>query len=394
MQTSPVLNQANPLSNPAPTHKSSAPDGSVTPFDQMLSRQIAGRDDAAETSQKSQTAQADGASSAKPIDGNAKAKDAKPARDGKSDDDKKSGDKDDTTQAAAQTPADMLALVANLKQAGADAKNATAGDADSALSLDAKAAGPAAGRLAGADRKGGKKTDAADVAADALNGKDSAGKAGPATAKAAGAHGTSDAVKAATDLAAKDRQEIEGAASAKADFTSDLKASMANTPIAPPSLQALQHAAAPVQAATEKLAPSVGSPGWDQALGQKVVWMVAGGQQSASLTLNPPDLGPLQVVLNVDNSTAHATFTAAQPEVRQALEAALPKLRDMLGNAGIQLGQATVNSGAQNQQQAPDRQFSQGARHAERIDSRGDASLRVGRVQAAVSGQGLVDTFV
>jgi flagellar hook-length control protein FliK len=124
--------------------------------------------------------------------------------------------------------------------------------------------------------------------------------------------------------------------------------------------------------------------------------MVAGEQQSASLTLNPPDLGPLQVVLNVTNSHADATFVAAQPEVRQALEAAMPRLRDMLSDAGIQLGQATVSSGSSGQQSGFDQQqSSSGARRMNVTTTQIDAPMQTtGRVQSSVSGQGLVDTFV
>lgn len=111
----------------------------------------------------------------------------------------------------------------------------------------------------------------------------------------------------------------------------------------------LAHAAAAAGAA-ERIAPQVGTNAWNHALSQKVVWMIGNEQQSASLTLNPPDLGPLQVVLSVSSTQANAQFYASQPEVRQALEAALPKLREMLGEAGIQLGQANVNTGTPQQQ--------------------------------------------
>src|SRR5690606_20583662 len=103
-------------------------------------------------------------------------------------------------------------------------------------------------------------------------------------------------------------------------------------------------------AAPHVIAPRVGAQGWDQAIAQRVTWMVSGAEQSASLTLNPPELGPLQVVVNVSNSQANATFISAHAEVRQALEAALPKLREMLGEAGIQLDQASVNQGNPQQQ--------------------------------------------
>lgn len=151
--------------------------------------------------------------------------------------------------------------------------------------------------------------------------------------------------------------------------------------------------------AVQRLTPAVGSQGWDQAVGQKLQWMVSGGLQSASLTLNPPDLGPLQVVLHVNNQQADATFITAQPEVKHALEAAMPKLREMMDQAGIQLGQATVNTGTPNQQQGAGNssQHARAGSGANGFGSNGDAAddIQVAAVPGPVvsSGQGLVDTF-
>lgn len=147
---------------------------------------------------------------------------------------------------------------------------------------------------------------------------------------------------------------------------------------------------------TERLTPPVGSPGWDQAVGQKVVWMASGGLQSASLTLNPPDLGPLQVVLHVHNDQADATFITAQPEVKQALEAAMPKLREMLDASGIQLSQATVNTGLPNQQQGNNRQeFASGRSGAGFGGNSDEGELNVATipVRTTTGGRGMVDTF-
>jgi len=148
---------------------------------------------------------------------------------------------------------------------------------------------------------------------------------------------------------------------------------------------------------TERLTPAVGSPGWDQAVGQKVVWMASGGLQSASLTLNPPDLGPLQVVLHVHNDQADATFITAQPEVKQALEAAMPKLREMLDASGIQLSQATVNTGLPNQQQGNNRQeFASGRGGASGFggnSDEGELNVATIPVRPATGGLGIVDTF-
>ncbi|MHB0989941.1 MAG: flagellar hook-length control protein FliK [Burkholderiales bacterium] len=144
--------------------------------------------------------------------------------------------------------------------------------------------------------------------------------------------------------------------------------------------------------ATSGLAPSVGTAAWNQALGEKVVWMSgASGEQTASLSLNPPDLGPLQIVLNVNNNQANATFIAAQPEVRLAIEAALPKLHEMMNNAGIQLGQTNVRSDTSSQQ---DRQpQTQSFRPLSGVRSV-TADKSIGISGKIITGKGLVNTFV
>ncbi len=138
------------------------------------------------------------------------------------------------------------------------------------------------------------------------------------------------------------------------------------------------------------LTPQIDNSAWSQALGQRVVWMAAGAEQSATLTLNPPDLGPLQVVLNVSNGQADASFFATQPEVRQALEAALPKLREMLGDAGISLGQANVSSGSPNPQ-SHSGQRDNGARRTVESGASGTTAVTARRITSA--GNGMVDTF-
>jgi flagellar hook-length control protein FliK len=126
--------------------------------------------------------------------------------------------------------------------------------------------------------------------------------------------------------------------------------------------------------------------------------MVAGKEQSASLTLNPPDLGPMQVVLNVTNDQATVTFTAAQPEVRQALENAMPKLREMMNENGIALGNATVNAGMPDQRQAQNgEQQSRGQAGHTRFGGKDgdDAQVTTSATarQVRTTGAGLVDTF-
>lgn len=144
-----------------------------------------------------------------------------------------------------------------------------------------------------------------------------------------------------------------------------------------------------------RLAPHVGHPGWSQALGQHVVMMAGNAQHTATLTLNPPDLGPMQVVLQVQNSQADATFVTAQPEVKQALEAALPRLREMMEQAGIELGQATVNTGSPQQQAGQEQSGRNQGTHVATLDAdSNDVSTMLAMPPSAgTMGRGMVDIF-
>ena len=167
-----------------------------------------------------------------------------------------------------------------------------------------------------------------------------------------------------------------------------------SAPASAPLQQAALSLARSAEVGADKIAARVGTPAWDNQVGQKVVWMIAGKEQSATLTLNPPDMGPMQVVLSVNNDQASVTFSAAQPEVRQALEDAMPKLREMLGESGLSLGNASVNDGAREQAQA---RADSGGR-GPRTGGSGTAEPEVQTVTTTLprrssGGQGLVDTF-
>jgi flagellar hook-length control protein FliK len=158
---------------------------------------------------------------------------------------------------------------------------------------------------------------------------------------------------------------------------------------------ALQTAQATGSTPTDRLSARVGTPAWDNQVGQKVIWMVGGEDQSATLELNPPDLGPVQVVLNVSNDLASVTFSSQQLEVRQALENALPRLREMMSESGIALGNATVNAGAEGRQ-GQDGQGAGGSGRGRGGNGGGDSDVAevVPRQRTRViGGAGAVDTF-
>ncbi|MFZ5482795.1 MAG: flagellar hook-length control protein FliK [Pseudomonadota bacterium] len=131
------------------------------------------------------------------------------------------------------------------------------------------------------------------------------------------------------------------------------------------------------------------SPGWSQALGDKLVWMAGRQTQSAELILNPPSLGAVEVRLNVSGGEASAQFFSANPAVREALESALPRLRELMGGVGIALGQASVNDQSQSQRDRAAQSASSGHPLEGGASGRLDLEARPGDVRRL----GLLDYF-
>jgi flagellar hook-length control protein FliK len=61
--------------------------------------------------------------------------------------------------------------------------------------------------------------------------------------------------------------------------------------------------------------------------------------------LNPPELGALDIKVSLVDERAHVEFTVAHHAAREAIEAALPRLRDLLVATGLELGSASVGGG-------------------------------------------------
>lgn len=301
---------------------------------------------------------------------------------------------------AATTPVtDMLAFMAALAQAPAAAPVAPEAAA-------AKAAGGAELQLA-ALQSAFAKLETADgnaAGADPL---------AAAEGDAAGfslATGVQPTAQESADLRALQQQAAQTGAPVDAGKAQpQLREGAANTAAnleAPlPSVTQLQTQAAkleslpnPAAMPGDRIPARVGTQAWDNQVSQRIVYMV-GKEQAATLTLNPPDLGPVQVVLNVSNDQASVAFSSNQQEVRQALENALPRLREMMGENGIALGNATVDAGMPDGRQAQqdgERRHGGGGGFGNAggtLAASEDGAARPATRTVSLGDNGLVDTF-
>lgn len=141
-------------------------------------------------------------------------------------------------------------------------------------------------------------------------------------------------------------------------------------------------------------APVAARDKWGDEFNQKITWLASSKEQTAELHLNPPQLGPMDVVLKVSGDQATALFTSPHAEVRHAIEQALPKLREMMAESGIMLGQATVNDQAPRNPQDGNRSKSSGSRSGVQSIGATSAAGHLGaRVSPIRQHNGIVDTF-
>jgi flagellar hook-length control protein FliK len=220
-------------------------------------------------------------------------------------------------------------------------------------------------------------------------------------------------VPSPADSARKAKQPLNmqaspGAEPAGREFSSQLVAAIEEAHLQP---QAPGNIAAAVQQVIAKASPQqanaaampalpvaapVGTANWSEEIGNRLVWMAGRHESRAELVLTPPHMGRVEVSLSINGDQANASFASVNPVVRDALEAALPRLREALAEAGIQLGQAQV--GAENA-----RQWSQQGKNGDNFGfdrgaGSGSASNQVaGESIPAASGlktgRGLVDVF-
>jgi flagellar hook-length control protein FliK len=92
-----------------------------------------------------------------------------------------------------------------------------------------------------------------------------------------------------------------------------------------------------------RLQVSFGHAQWSEALAERAAWLAGQQIHSAELQLDPPELGPLQVRISVHQDQAVVSFVSANPQVREALDQTMGRLRELMLEQGMQLVDAGVS---------------------------------------------------
>ncbi|MCL1120070.1 flagellar hook-length control protein FliK [Shewanella seohaensis] len=82
---------------------------------------------------------------------------------------------------------------------------------------------------------------------------------------------------------------------------------------------------------------------------QQLVTMVSQGIQQAEIRLDPPELGHMLVKVQVHGDQTQVQFHVTQSQTRDVVEQAIPRLRELLQEQGMQLADSHVSQGDQGQ---------------------------------------------
>jgi len=88
----------------------------------------------------------------------------------------------------------------------------------------------------------------------------------------------------------------------------------------------------------------MGNPQWNQAVVNRVMWLSSQNISSAELRLDPPELGPLQVRIQVQHDQVQVNFVSQNASVRDTLDQQASRLREIFEQAGL-----TLNMGVSDQ---------------------------------------------
>ncbi|OLF76226.1 flagellar hook-length control protein [Pseudoalteromonas haloplanktis] len=90
-------------------------------------------------------------------------------------------------------------------------------------------------------------------------------------------------------------------------------------------------------------------------LQERVTSMLSINNKEAEIRLDPPEMGSMQIRIRSDAEQAQINFVVQNQQAKEALEQSLPRLRELLMQQGLELGESSISYGGsspeQNEQQ-------------------------------------------
>jgi len=144
--------------------------------------------------------------------------------------------------------------------------------------------------------------------------------------------------------------------------------------------------AAPVP--TVAVHADVDSADFPQGVADQVSLAVNNGWSSAKLSVNPPQLGPIELQIAVQGAHAQVAMTTHSAVTREALESSAPKLRDMLNTQGFTQVSVDISQRSFQERSTPAQPY-----RAISGSARETAAVSSSSTQLARAPLGMLDTY-
>lgn len=115
---------------------------------------------------------------------------------------------------------------------------------------------------------------------------------------------------------------------------------------------------------------------------ERINMMMAKNLKYVDIRLDPPELGKIQIKLSINQDQASVQFTVNNPQTRDIVEQAMPRLREMLQQQGLQLAQSSV-------QQESSQQF---AGHQNNSSAQSQSGQQSSTVATTAEGQSMTES--
>ncbi|MCH1924575.1 flagellar hook-length control protein FliK [Shewanella sp. C32] len=234
----------------------------------------------------------------------------------------------------------LAALLGQVQQQqSANKADATVEPSLNIVSLDAKNAN--AGQQTATDKLSSQSAALNNADDNALNGSKTLADAADKATSVGMSHDKSVAV--VRDMAAGDNNTLKdisalGATSANANTQQTSSANNVQLSLRLANEQQVQQ-----QELVQRFAP---------VMRQQLLTMVKDGIQHAEIRLDPPELGSMTVKLQVRGDHTQVQFHVTQTQAKDLIEQAMPRLKDLLQQQGMNLADSQVSYGGGSQQQA------------------------------------------
>lgn len=124
---------------------------------------------------------------------------------------------------------------------------------------------------------------------------------------------------------------------------SDTLSTVQNNTVNNPLVNQKQDSSLPVvQEQSLEIPVPVDSAQWADQFSEHIVWLGNQGIKSALIKIHPEELGPLEINVKVVNDSASVSITSHNPQARDIVDQAMPRLREMMIEQGLNLAEVHV----------------------------------------------------